>query len=99
MRYTEKQREQLKNKFFQRRLYLFAMIAPLGGALYMLIFGIRGAAVFDVDPMMMLAGSGGLILVAAVFHWLNWRCPACAQHLGNVLNPRKCPNCGVTLRS
>ncbi len=97
MRYTEKQREQFKNKFFQRRLYLFALIAPLGGALYMLIFGIRGAAEFDVDPMMMLAGSGGLILAAAVFHWLNWRCPACGKPLGKNLKLKKCPKCGVVL--
>ena len=99
MRYTDKQREQLKSKFFQRRLYMFALIVPLGGALYMLIFGIRGAAEFDVDPMMLLAGSGGLILAAAVSHWLNWRCPGCGKHLGYDWNPRKCPKCGLDLSS
>lgn len=97
MRYTEKQRDQFKNKFFQKRLYLFALIAPLGGALYMLGFGIRNAELFNVDPQMMALGSGGLMLAAAVFHWLNWRCPACGKPFGNNLKLKKCPKCGVVL--
>ncbi len=97
MRYTEKQREQFKNKFFQKRLYMFALIAPLGGAVYMLIFGTRNAELFHVDPQLMALGTGGLILAGAAFHWLNWRCPACGAPFGKDLNPKKCAKCGVTL--
>ncbi len=98
MRYTEKQRARFEAKFFQRRLYQFALIIPLGGAAFMLSFGERYAAQLNMEPQMMALGTGGLILGAAVFHWLNWRCPACGKHLGNVLNPSKCSKCGVALK-
>jgi hypothetical protein len=99
MRYTEEQRDQFKNRFFQKRLYQFALIIPVGGALYMLSFGGRYAAELGMEPLMVALGTGGLILAAALFHWLNWRCPACGKHLGNVLNPARCSKCGVALRS
>ncbi|HJO23735.1 MAG: hypothetical protein QF890_07420 [Myxococcota bacterium] len=93
MRHIEEQKAQLKNKLFQMRLYEVALVAPLGGALYFLTFGWRHAAELDGGAPIVLLGSGGLILVAAFFHWLNWRCPVCRKHLGNVLNPKYCSKC------
>ena len=95
MRHIEKQKAQLKNKLFQMRLYEIALIAPLGAALYLLTVGRRYAADLDGRPLIVMLGSGGLILVAALFHWLNWRCPVCRKHLGNVLNPKHCSKCGA----
>jgi hypothetical protein len=76
-------------------LYEVALIAPLGGAIYLLTFGVRFAGEVDIGPLVVVLGSVGLFLVAGLFHWINWRCPLCKKHLGQVWNPKKCPKCGA----
>ncbi len=98
MRYTEKQKARFKSKFIQKKQYQVALAVPVGGAVVMLIFGVRFAAVLSVPPEMIALGTVGLLLAAAGFYWLNWRCPACEKYLGKGLNPSHCPSCGVALR-
>ena len=95
MRHIEEQQAELKNKLFQMRLYEFALIAPLGGALYLMTVGWHYATEIDGGPQIVILGSVGLILIAVLFHWLNWRCPVCTKPLGNALNPKHCPRCGA----
>ena len=46
---------------------------------------------------------GSLFLVAAVvagiFAYRNWRCPACGESLGRGFNPKHCRTCGIELRA
>ncbi len=99
MRYTEKQRARFKSRFRQKRQYEVALLVPLGGAVVMLAIGERHAEALSLQPLMMALGTAGLVLAAAGFHWLNWRCPACEKFLGRDLNPSHCPGCEVALRS
>ena len=97
MLYTQKQRAEFKAKFIQTRRYQMALSVPLGGAVLLLLLSQRYAA--DVGLQQMLLGIAFLVLVAAGFSWLNWRCPACGKYLGNRLSPDHCPKCGVALLS
>jgi rubrerythrin len=73
-----------------------ALLVPLGGAVLILA---RGEDALSLEPGMTALGTAGLLLAAAGFYWLNWRCPACKKYLGKELNPSHCPNCRVELRS
>ena len=95
MEYTEKQKAEFKAKFAQKRQYQVALAVPVGGAVLLLVLSERYAA----DLLTMALGTAGLLLAAAGFSWLNWRCPACGKYLGKNLNPDHCPKCRVALRS
>ena len=97
MAYTQKQKARFKAKFIQTRRYQIALAVPVGGALLLLVLSERYAA--DLGLLPMLAGTAFLILVAAGFSWINWRCPACGKGLGKSLSPDQCPKCGVALTS
>ncbi len=97
MKYTEKQKAEFKVKFTQKRRYQVALSVPLVGAVFLLGFSMRHVA--DLDLQTLVLGTAGLVLAAAAFSWLNWRCPACTKYLGKGLSPNHCPKCGVALRS
>jgi len=96
MRYTEKQRAEFRARFRQTQRYQVALIVPVGGAVLVLVLGERFAA--DLGVLAVVLGIAFLLLVAAGFSWLNWRCPACRKHLGTSLMPDECPGCGLALR-
>ncbi len=95
-KYTEKQKAEFKARFTQTRRYQIALSVPLGGAVILLVLGERYVA--DLGLQAMLLGAGFLVLVAAGFSWLNWRCPACGKYLGRGLSPTQCPECGVAFK-
>ena len=95
MQYSEKQKAEFKAKFIQTRRYQIALFVPVGGAAFLLVFSQRFVAQLGLQPI--LLGTVFLVLVAAGFSWLNWRCPACRKHLGKGLSPNRCPNCGAVL--
>ncbi len=97
MGYTEKQKAEFKVKFIQKQRYQVASLVPLASAVYLLFFGMRHVP--DLDQQTLVLGTVGLVLAAAAFSWLNWRCPACTKYLGKGLSPNHCPKCGVALRS
>jgi len=97
MRYTEKQKAEFKVRFIEKRRYQVALLVPLAGAVFLIGFSMRHVA--DLDLQTLALGTAGLVLAAAAFSWLNWRCPACAKYLGKSLSPHHCPKCGVELRS
>jgi hypothetical protein len=53
----------------------------------------------DLGLRTITLGAAALLLAAAGFSWLNWRCPACKKHLGLGLFPSHCPECRVELSS
>ncbi len=97
MKYTEKQKAEFKVKFIQKRRYQVALFVPLVGTVFLLAFSMRHVP--DPDLQTLVLGTAGLVLAAAAFSWLNWRCPACAKYLGIGLSPNHCPKCGVALTS
>ncbi len=97
MGYTEDQKAEFKAKFTQTRRYQMALFVPVGGAVLLLVLSERYAADLGLQPIVL--GTAFLVLVAAGFAWLNWRCPACRKYLGKSLSPNHCPKCGVALRS
>ncbi len=97
MQYTAKQKAEFKTKFFQKRLYQIASTVPVVGAVVLLLLGDRYLADLDFPIQTIVLGTAGLVLAAAAFSWLNWRCPACAKYLGFSLSPDCCPKCGVAL--
>ncbi len=97
MGYTEKQKAEFKAKFAQKRQYQMALSVPLAGAVLLLVLSGRYAP--DIGLLPIALGIAFLLLVAAGFSWLNWRCPACESYLGRGLSPNHCPKCGVALRS
>ncbi len=97
MKYTEKQKAEFKAKFTQTRRYQMALFVPVGGAVLLLVLSERYVA--DLGLQTMALGIAALVLAAAGFSWLNWRCPACGKYLGKGLSPNHCPKCGVALRS
>ena len=98
MRYSEKQKAQFKSKFIQKKQYQMALLVPVGGAVFMLLRAERYASELSLQPQVMALGTAALLLAAAAFYWLNWRCPACKKYLGTGLNPSHCPKCRVELR-
>lgn len=38
------------------------------------------------------------VMVAIVFIYINWRCPACRKYLGLTFRGRICPKCGAELK-
>ncbi len=99
-KYTEKQKAEFKARFTQTRRYQIALSVPVGGAVLLLVLGVRYVADFGLQQLQTMAlGAAGLVLAAAGFSWLNWRCPACEKYLGKGLSPSHCPKCGVALRS
>jgi O-antigen/teichoic acid export membrane protein len=97
MAHTKKREDRIKARFRQTMRYQVALIVPLGGAVILLAGADRYSV--DVGLQAILLAAALLVLVAAGFSWLNWRCPACRKHLGRSLRPSRCPRCGVTLRS
>ena len=97
MRYTEKQKTEFKARFRQTQRYQVALIVPVGGAVAVLVFGERYAAHLGLQSL--LLGATFLLVVAAGFSWLSWRCPACREFLGWSLRPTQCPACNLELRS
>jgi len=97
MRYTEKQKAEFKARFIQTRRYQMALVVPVAGPVLLLVLSERAVADLGLQPM--LLGIALLLLVAAGFSWLNWRCPACRRYLGRRLSPSHCPRCGVALTS
>ncbi len=97
MKYTEKQKAEFKVMFMQKRRYQVALLVPLGGAVFRRACCMRHVAELDLRTGVL--GTAGLVLAAAAFSWLNWRCPACAKYLGIGLSPNHCPKCGVALTS
>jgi rubrerythrin len=95
--YTEKKKAEFKAKFTETRRRQMALVVPVGGAVLLLVLGGRYAADIGLQPIALSAAF--LVLVAAGFSWLNWRCPACGKYLGRGLSPNQCPKCGVALRS
>lgn len=85
----------LKARFRQTRQYQVAVLVPLGGALLLLGNARRYAVDLGLAPI--LLGAGFLVGVAALFSWINWRCPDCRAHLGFRWNPPHCPGCGLVL--
>jgi hypothetical protein len=87
----------LKARFRQTRLYQAAVLAPVGGAAFLLGNARRYAVDLGLAPI--LLGAAFLLVVAVAFSWLNWRCPACREQLGLRWNPHHCPGCGFILGS
>jgi rubrerythrin len=97
VKYTERQKAGFKAKFIQTRRYQMALFVPVGGAVFLLLRSDLYAE--DLGFETMVLGAAFLLLVAAGFSWLNWRCPACRKFLGRGLSPKQCPKCGVELTS
>jgi len=94
-RHTERQKAEFKAKFTQTRRYQIAAFVPVIGGLFLLFRSELYVA--DLGLMPVLLGTAFLLLVAAGFSWLNWRCPACRTFLGRDLSPSQCPKCKVAL--
>jgi len=97
-RYTPRQQAEFKARFIQKQRYRVAILVPPFGALGLLLMSRRIPDFWDQATTIIL-GILGLFLSAAVFTWLNWRCPACKRYLGRALSPRQCPKCKVELAS
>lgn len=98
MQYTEKQKAEFRDKFFQRRLYHVASFVPVAGAVFMLLLSERYIADLGLPLGTWALGTAALVFAAAGFSWLNWRCPACEKYLGRGLSPAQCPKCGVAFK-
>lgn len=97
MKRSQKRQAELEARFRQTRRYQAALIVPIGGSL--VILGAARRLTSDLGLLPIFLSAASLIALAAFFSWLNWRCPACRTSLGVALDPRRCPNCGATLRS
>lgn len=97
MKRSPKRQAEIEARFRQTRRYQAAVVVPLAGAV--VIIGAAQHLVPDIGLLPVVASAVFLLLFAAGFSWLNWRCPACRTSLGTALNPERCPNCGATLRS
>lgn len=87
----------LKARFRQTKQYQVAVVVPVGGAIFLLARARRYSVDLGYAPI--LLGAAFLLVVAVVFSWVNWRCPACRKHLGLRWNPPHCLGCGFVLRS
>lgn len=96
VKYTEKQKLEFKKRFRQTWRYQMALSVPLAGVLLLIFSGKRYVAAFGLQQVALSVAF--LLLVAAGFSWLNWRCPGCRASLGKGLNPAQCPACGVALK-
>ena len=99
MRYTAAQKARFKTRFIEKRRYQIAAFVPVVGGVALLILSQRHVPDLAQEAGTMILGTAGLLLAAAVFSWLNWRCPACKKFLGRGLSPSQCPRCRVELMS
>ena len=79
-----------KRRQFVAALPFFAIVIAmlLGGELNVGRFvGIPESLVLPIVAIAVLSFFG--------FSLANWRCPACNRYLGQRLNPKTCPYCGV----
>jgi len=92
---ADKRKAAIKARFIQTRRRQVAALVPAGGALFLLARS--GDYAGDVGVGSTALGILFLFAAAALFTWLNWRCPKCHQHLGARLNPQQCETCGAEL--
>jgi hypothetical protein len=97
VRFRDDRTAAFRARFRQTRQYQVAVLVPLGGVVFLLANARRYSV--DLGLATILLAAGFLLAVAALFSWLNWRCPACRRHLGLRWNPHHCPGCGFVLRS
>ena len=101
MQYTEQQKAEFKLAYAKRRtrqLVVAAVLVPL--VIAMAVSDNKEAGtVFGVSAAVGGPAFFAVMLVAVVFSFRNWRCPACSSYLGRAFNPRHCSNCGVELRA
>lgn len=100
MPYTNEQEVEFKRLFAIRRKRQIVLAISLFVAIIAVVF------LDESDPQGLLgiphavwgAGFVVLVLVALIFSFRNWRCPACDRYLGKQMSPRYCSRCGVVLR-
>tara|TARA_B110000483_G_C18198054_1_gene543932 strand:- start:3620 stop:3949 length:330 start_codon:yes stop_codon:yes gene_type:complete len=86
----------LKTLEIQKSLRLPAVLA-LG--LFMYIGLSSSQEIFGIPKHPIFFGCLVIIPSIIIFHYFNWRCPACSKYLGRI-NPQlhKCPHCTVILQ-
>lgn len=100
MSYTAQQEDEFKRLFAARRRRQAILVVPFIAAVLVIVMA-RGGERMDllgVPAVIWGPVLGAFVVIALLFFFLNWRCPACQGFLGRVLNPRYCSRCGVELR-
>ena len=101
MQYNERQKTEFKETFAQRRrkqLMVAALIIPI--VLLAVFYEDSGAdTILGYSSEVFGPVFLGVVVVALIFSFRNWRCPGCNKYLGRSINPKFCQNCGVELRN
>ena len=98
MEYTEEQKAEFKEQFRERKKRQKA-VSVLVIVLLVPVFIIRAFPNSPMSDYVFFVGIGffAAVVSAIVFSRKNWRCPACGKYLGQGMNPKHCPNCGIAL--
>lgn len=91
--------EEIKRRF--RRKVIANVIALLLCAppSFVLIEAAAGREAIPAGPGLVWTIAAIVVIVAAAaFTIVTWRCPACGSSFGNAIYPTTCPQCDVKLR-
>lgn len=90
--------EEIKQQFRVRRARQFLAMIPLVPAMLVAGYSGKTGPGVTVEGVRLLPYAVLVVVVVLLFSFWNWRCPACRGSLATVLNPKRCPQCGVELR-
>ncbi|MEW6250673.1 MAG: DUF1266 domain-containing protein [Planctomycetota bacterium] len=94
---TQHEGERIIRAFARRLRAQLLLMVPL--LLGLALISRHGAELVPVLPRSQSFAAGTLLVLAVCFlSFMNWRCPACHEHLRKALYPRFCPYCQVPLR-
>lgn len=104
MTFSDQQLAEFKRQYAERRrrqLILAVILVPMVIGVQLMGHGEGGGVLQAIGLTEDLAGKGffAMVMVALLFSFKNWRCPACDGYLGRSVGHQFCPKCGVKFKS
>ena len=82
----------------RRQIVLLFVVLPVGAV--SIVFRFTGIhELFGISTWTFAVGLLLFVGLCLAFSRLNWRCPRCAEYLGESLDHSHCPGCGIPLSS
>lgn len=95
----ESKDREVKQEFKSRRARELAMTVPFVVGMWPVVQAVRspGRSTLGLDWRFEALAGAVLVIACVVFHWVNWRCPACRGRLPGGLSVAICRRCGALL--